>query len=499
MLRLTPSHIASFYRPSACERRVLLRHLGEKETEPPAYEQVLRKLGERHEHNHANSFGELIEIGTFPRHQRVKATLDAIAQCAPVIYQPVFVTQHRLAGTEVEIEGIPDLIVRDGNSYIIRDVKMARRIDDEHHPEIMLQVQLYGWLFEQSCGMRPKALQVWGGTSEITEIPDDGGKAALKELGHLLETIQNGDHRYEPVGWSKCGGCGYRDKCWAEAEAVSDVSLILGVDQGLARKLHELGIDSTEVLLANFDAEKLGKLKRPYGKRQQKVGKTAERILQRAEAMRTKSEAVVTRPILPAGPNWVMFDLEGMPPHLDEMEKVYLWGMQVFGEHPSGYIASVSDFGLGGDRDGWIDFLGKAKRLFEDYGDIPFVHWANYEGAKLDLYIARFGDPEGIAARVRANLFDLLVATRDSMVLPLPSLSLKVVEEYVGYKRSQTKYGGDWSMATFIEATETCDEKRRRELMDAIQRYNAEDLEATWAVFRWLRGKVIPANLAPCG
>ena len=489
MMRLTPTDIASYYRPSACERRVLLRHLGEKEEEPSAYDQVLRRLGQRHEHTHASSFGKLIEIGTLPRDDRVKATLDAIAKRVPVIYQPVFVVQHKLAGMEVEIEGIPDLIVRDGEGYIIRDVKMARRIDEEQHPEIMLQVQLYGWLFEQSCGMQLKALQVWGGSSEITEILYDGGKAALKELGHLLETIHNGDQRYEPVGWSKCGGCGYRDKCWSEAEAVSDVSLILGVDQGLARKLHELGFDSTGALLANFDAEKLGKLKRPYGKRQQKVGKTAERILQRAKAMSEKSETVLARPILPAGPNWVMFDLEGMPPHLDEMEKVYLWGLQVFGERASEYTASITDFGVDGDRRGWFDFLGKAKCLLDDYGNISFVHWATYEGAKLDLYTARYGDPDGTAARVRSSLFDLLAATRDSMVLPLPSLSLKVVEEYVGYKRSQTEYGGDWSMATFIEATETCDEKRRRELMNAIQRYNAEDLEATWAVFQWLRSK----------
>jgi len=489
VLRFTPTDIASYYRPKPCERRVLLRHLGEKEAQPSAYDEVIRRLGQRHEHNHASSFGELIEIATLPRDERVKATLNAIAQRVPVIYQPVFVVQHKLAGTEVEIEGIPDLIVRDGESYIIRDVKMARRIDEEHHPEIMLQVQLYGWLFEQSCGMRPKALQVWGGTSEITEIPHDSGKAALRELGHLLETIQIGDHRYEPVGWSKCGGCGYRDKCWSEAEAVSDVSLILGVDQGLARKLHELGIDSTEALLANFDAEKLGKLKRSYGNRQQKVGKTAERILQRAEAMGKKSEAVLARPILPAGPNWLMLDLEGMPPHLDEIEKVYLWGMQVFGERPSEYIASIADFGTDGDGRGWFDFLGKAKCLLDDYGNISFVHWATYEGAKLDLYIARYGDPEGIASRVKANLFDLLDATRDSMILPLPSLSLKVVEEYVGYKRSQAEYGGEWSMAQFIQATETCDERRRRELMDAIQRYNAEDLEATWTVFQWLKSK----------
>ena len=44
-------------------------------------------------------------------------------------------------------------------------------------------------------------------------------------------------------------------------------------------------------------------------------------------------------------------------------------------------------------------------------------------------------------------------------------------------------------MATFIEATETSDEGKRGELMDKIIAYNREDLEATWAVFQWLKSK----------
>jgi predicted RecB family nuclease len=49
-------------------------------------------------------------------------------------------------------------------------------------------------------------------------------------------------------------------------------------------------------------------------------------------------------------------------------------------------------------------------------------------------------------------------------------------------------------MAMFIEATETSDEAKRQELMDAILAYNQEDLEATWAVFEWLRGKIPSGN-----
>ena len=86
-----------------------------------------------------------------------------------------------------------------------------------------------------------------------------------------------------------------------------------------------------------------------------------------------------------------------------------------------------------------------------------------------------------------ANLLDLLPVTRQSIALPLPSYSLKEVEKYVGFRRTQEEYGGNWSMAKFVEATESEDEKQRAEVMDLILKYNEEDLGATWAVLNWLR------------
>jgi predicted RecB family nuclease len=104
------------------------------------------------------------------------------------------------------------------------------------------------------------------------------------------------------------------------------------------------------------------------------------------------------------------------------------------------------------------------------------------------VYIDRYGDPDGTAAAVRANLFDLLPTTQKAVALPLPSYSLKVVERHVGFKRSQKEYGGEWSMARYIEATETEDEKLRQTVMADILKYNEEDLAATWAVLCWLQG-----------
>ena len=179
--------------------------------------------------------------------------------------------------------------------------------------------------------------------------------------------------------------------------------------------------------------------------------------------------------------------MEGLPPQQDEFQKVYLWGMQVYGEKPSAFMAPLAGFGENGDREGWEAFLAAAEQVFTAYGDLPFVHWATYEKTNLDMYIDRYGDPEGIAARVKRNLLDLLPITKASIALPIPSYGLKVIEQYVGFKRTQAEYGGDWSMAMFIEATETNDQKRRAALMADILKYNQEDLAATWAMLQWLK------------
>ena len=105
------------------------------------------------------------------------------------------------------------------------------------------------------------------------------------------------------------------------------------------------------------------------------------------------------------------------------------------------------------------------------------------------MYIDRFGDPEGVAARVKENLLDLLPITQKSIALPLPSYSLKVVEQYIGFERTQDEYGGTWAMAKYIEATEMADERQRAEVMDEILTYNEEDLQATWAVLQWLKSR----------
>lgn len=386
--------------------------------------------------------------------------------------------------------GHPDFLILDRGEYVIRDSKMSRRIDEVNHPEIMLQVGLYGYLFEKVCGMKPKSIQVHAGSNDIVNVPFDGGVSALAVLEEIARLKKTTGAPYEPVGWTKCGGCGFKERCWEMAEDAKDVALVQDVDQNLAIALHSQDVNSRADLLSSFDANSLGEFKKTVGTRQQKVGKRSERIRRIAASMETNQEMVLAAPAIPLRPNYVMFDLEGMPPYLEDESKIYLWGSRVFGASPGPFVPAVAGFGPDGDKAGWSDFLADAERIFAEYGnDIPFVHWAAYEKTHITLYMQRFGDPNGTAARVKDNLLDLLPVARDSIILPLPSYSLKVIEKYIGYQRTQTEFGGEWSIAKFIEATETEDVAKRDELMGEILQYNNEDLEATWAVFEWLRAK----------
>jgi uncharacterized protein len=447
-------------------------------------------MGEQHEKMHLASFSLYVDLHEGAREERHLKTLESINAGVDVIYQPAINGLLTLGGKECEIHGDPDFLVRQGNGYAIRDSKIARRISEKDHPEILLQLELYGWLYEQALGRPPLDLQVHSGTGEIFTFPYRGGGEALVSLADIAQIKGLGTEPYSPVGLSKSTGCGFRSICWERAESRQDVAVVSGLDQGLAVALNGIGIRTIPELLTAFNEEALAQFQRPWGQGTQRVGKKARMILLAARALDTGKEILLEVPNVPDHPNYVMFDLEGLPPQLDDLGKIYLWGLQVYGQTPGPFIPSMAGFGPNGDRGGWERFLENANRIFDEYGALPFVHRHHYERVQLDAYVERYGDPRGIAARVRENLLDMLPIVQKSIVLPLPSYSLKAVEKYVGFNRTQDEYGGDWAMAKYIEATETEDEGTRREVMEQVLTYNKEDLEATWAVLVWLKGKI---------
>ncbi len=485
-MRLTATELSTLLRPSRCDLRVFLRERGAPEDPRDPYEVVLERLGRRHEQAHLATLGPFTDLSGVAIVERPEKTRAAVDSGSPVIYQGAFRSNAVLAGQDCEIIGVPDFLIRQGESYLIRDSKMAKRITEQDHPEIFRQVETYGWLYEKSVGRPPAGLQVHNGPGDLVEITYDAGGKAQSALEQLVKAKQLPDEPYSPVGWTRCNSCCFGTRCLEAAKGRRDPAYLEGVDQGMGMALHGIGVNTIEQLLARFDENSLAEFKRPYGSRLQRVGKAAASILTNARVMLAGEKLILGRPQLPPGGNYVMFDLEGLPPQMDELGKIYLWGMQVFGERPGKFRPAVATFGPNGDEAGWRGFLSEASAILAEYGDIPFVHWSPYERTWVKTYAEKYGDADGIAERVRGNLLDLLPITKEAVALPVPSYGLKVIEKYIGFERTMDEYGGNWAMAQYIEAVESGDEVIRQEIMDKILLYNKEDLAATWAVWRWL-------------
>lgn len=488
IIHLSATDIYSYFRPSQCEARPYLIEQGVEPSLISPYEEVLMDLGNRHERSHLATMPDLIDLSAVDPNTREKSTIDTVTNGGPGVYQARFRCSVRIGEYDCEVAGEPDFLIRAFDSYIIRDSKMSHRINAKDHPEIVLQLNLYGWLFEQVLKMAPAGLQVHSGVGEIVELPYEGEQGILEELERIIYLKTSENEPIKAVGWTKCSNCGFKNHCWEHAWENHDVATLVGVDQGLAFKLADSGITTYSQLLDSYDSNALSELKRPWGSGEKRVGKGAERILLTAECVLDGKTHLLQKPDLPKFNNWVMFDLEGMPPYLDLPARIYLWGMQVFGENPGQFLHAASGFGKDGDKKAWFEFLKLCENVFSTYGNIRFIHWASYEKTALKKYIEKYGDPDGVGGQVLANLLDLLRLVERSVILPLPSYSLKEVEKSVGYQRSQDEYGGTWAMANFIRATETDDQDLREQVMNMIVKYNQEDLEATWAVFEWFRG-----------
>ena len=68
-------------------------------------------------------------------------------------------------------------------------------------------------------------------------IPYEGEAAVLEELTRHLRMRNADPAEYEPVGWTKCVGCPFHDRCWNEAETANDLALLTAVGQERARAL----------------------------------------------------------------------------------------------------------------------------------------------------------------------------------------------------------------------------------------------------------------------
>lgn len=486
-LLLSGKDFAYHLRPSPCDLRVYLREQAAPVAPPSPFDDMISRLGRRHEVVELTRLQPVVNLSDGSFDERARQTRSEVANRAEVIYQGVLKIDSVVAGQPATLVASPDFLVRGASGYAIRDSRLAADAVKDPHHEVVLRLQLAGHLFRETLGQEPTGLEVATGRGAVVNVDDDGGVRALEQLAHLARLKRLTEPPYEAVDWFKCHACAFVRRCWREAVDRGDVACLTVVDESLARALHEQGVDTVALLLETFDRDALAALggSGPAGSRA--LGnEAADAVLRAAQAIQSGRDDLFALPDPPLSDNYVAFDSEGLPPQFDELDRVYVWGIRVFGTLPSPYTAAMATGDPDGDYIGWFGFLTEAAALFGYYGDVPFVHWRDDERLAVERYIERHGDPDGVAARVLANLVDLEEVMRRSVVLPLSSNSLRAVSRYAGAQRELDQYGRDWSMAKYIEVVETGDEFQRSGLVGQVQTNNREDLEATYVVLRWL-------------
>jgi len=258
------SDFYTYHQPSLCDLRVYLKHKGEPEAKPNPYLEVLKRLGLRHEQNHLKSFRDVLHLESGP--DREKRTREAIQNKVPVIYQAQFKAAYSYHGIDIDVVGEPDFLIDTPGGYILRDSKMVREFGEPKHFEIIQQLQMYGWLYEQTFKKPPYRLEVHTGTDEIIEIPYENGVPVIEALNQLVDVIQSESEPYSPVGWTKCGGCSFHERCWNKANAAHDLAAVIGVDKGLAVTLKAQNIHTYDDLLRRFNETTLAEVKKLFGK-----------------------------------------------------------------------------------------------------------------------------------------------------------------------------------------------------------------------------------------
>jgi predicted RecB family nuclease len=488
-MQFRASNTYDLYRPTRCERRVALRYREIPEAEKSEFEKLLNRLGRHHEERYLSTLSEVVDLSRVERGAREAETLAAIRSGVPAIYQARFRALVQLDGETCEIVGEPDFLVRDGATYRIRDSKLARRVGGDHHPEITLQLQLYGWLYRRIVGTPPASLEVHTGTGDIVPVPYSEGEAVPDFLLEFRRMRLAPEETYEPVGWSKCDGCGFRGLCWPLAENARDVALLPHVDQKWARKLHAHGVLNIADLGAAFERSDMRDVfyDKATKKKPERMKDSAASILRSVKAHESGEVCSIGPVEIPERSTAMVLDFEGLPPFIDELEKIYLWGIKDFRAEPARHLFAQAGFGRDGDREGWEAFLRLIASILDECPGTSFIHYGNYEKTKVRLYVDRYGDPSGTAGRLLPLLFDLHPAVTRAVALPVFSYGLKTVERCAGFARGLPEANGAWAMCRYIEATETSDPAARAAIMDQILAYNEEDLDATWAVMEWMR------------
>jgi uncharacterized protein len=461
----------------ACDRRLWLERRAPPRREPrDDHGRVLRERSialERGVHaRFPDLAGPLLRDGVGIA-EAIAETRRLFAPGGPALARPAFESRD---GTRL---ATPALVWWEQGELVVCEIRLALR--PEVRRDLALQMAHHAAVIAEATGHAVSRTRVVNGRGELRDVtPESLGRweAAAARAAALLgdapepRTLQ---------GHSFCQDCAFYEHCWDAAEAERRVEVLPGLPRAAAALLAERGITTFDALAAAgpgvFDGT-------PFER-------DAGRFAAQARAHANGTPAWRGDPGLPRNRTPIWMDLEGAAMGEASEHPIYLWGLAVEpaapGESPRPE-SIFADLGPGGDRRGWDRFVARAEAILRDHPDALWVHWQDAEPMWVRRYVARFGAPAALAGHWASPgaFLDLYRVLDRSVRLPLRSYSVKWVAPFAGFEWRNPESGSEWSLVQFQRVLDSQDPAERERLLGEIAEYNADDLLALRAVWRWL-------------
>lgn len=116
----------------------------------------------------------------------------------------------------------------------------------------------------------------------------------------------------------------------------------------------------------------------------------------------------------------------------------------------------------------FLDFL-------KGYGDFVIYHFGNYENIRFRELFDKYDIDNNLREMVLKNMVDLLKITKDNVILPLSSYSLKSIAPYLGFKWRLTNIDARQSLVLYMDYIKN----NNKESLHKILIYNEDDILAT--------------------
>jgi predicted RecB family nuclease len=445
-----------------------------------AYLQHLRDQGKK--------LIDIAEVAGRDNAQRLKATRQAMAEGAEVIYQAAL--------GQGDLMGHADFLIRVdlpstlGNwSYEVADTKLARSAK----AKFLVQLSFYGQLLSAEQGVAPQNMHVVLGDQSMASYRcadyDFYVKSLLARYRLVVDQLRQGTRASAyPLPCAHCPQCQWRAHCESRRTDDDHLSQIAGIRKQNIVKLESAGVH-TMAALADL----------PPATRVPSLHQETLTQLQRQATLQTKGKQdsqlhLELLPVLPGALRGfarmpapdegdLFFDMEGNPLQDGGLEYLFglwfkhdaQWQFKAFWAHDRAQEQRAFE--------ACIDFI---MARWQQFPRMHVYHYASYEETAFKRLACTHATREReLDDLLRGQvLVDLYKVVREALCISQPSYSIKYVEHF--YRGSR---GGDVTNAgASIVFYERWRDTGEAQLLQDIEDYNRDDVESTQQLRDWLLG-----------